>query len=109
VLSRAKPSLWIVITLVLGYVVLFWIRVPVQPAGSTRMIVDHSLQVFVAPPCYNDAKITNNVSESSLSRAEELQYKPDSACTEEALQEVQETFMHILMEKLDIRKGIWDW
>jgi len=109
VLARAKPVLWIGIILMLGYVALFWIRVPVQPAGSTRMIVDHSLQIFVAPPCYNTATITNNVSESNLSRAEELQYKPDSPCTEESLQTAQETLMQLLMEKLGVRKGSWDW
>jgi len=73
------------------------------------MIVDHTLKVYVTPPCYNDATITNNVSESKLSSVKELQYKPDSACTEESLQGVQETFMQILMEKLDIGKGRWDW
>ncbi|WP_152397646.1 hypothetical protein [Paenibacillus cellulositrophicus] len=77
--------------------------------GNTRVILDHSLQWVVTPPCFNSAKVTNNLTESKLSRAEKLQYKPDSTCTEESLAGMKQTLFQILLEKIGAKKGVWDW
>jgi hypothetical protein len=107
--AQVKVISSISIFFVLTVLILLFIRVTVQPPGNTRVILDHSLQWVITPPCFNSAKVTNNLTESKLSRAEKLQYKPDSTCTEESLAGMKETLFQILLEKIGAKKGGWDW
>lgn len=88
---------------------LLFIQITLQPPGNTRVILDHSLQMVITPPCFNSAKITDNLTESKLPRAKKLQYKPDSTCTAESLAGFKETILHVFMEKIGVKKGRWDW
>ncbi|GIP26136.1 hypothetical protein J23TS9_12660 [Paenibacillus sp. J23TS9] len=97
------------ILFVLTVLSLLFIRMTVQPPGNTRVILDHSLQKIIAPPCFNSAEVTNNLTESKLSRADKLQFKPDSACTEKSLAGTKMTLFQILLEKIGVKKGGWDW
>ncbi|MEC0239841.1 hypothetical protein P4H66_08220 [Paenibacillus dokdonensis] len=107
--AQIKVISAISILFVLTVLSLLFIRVTVQPPGNTRVILDHSLQKVITPPCFNSAKVTNNLTESKLSRAEKLQYKPDSTCTEKSLASTKMTLFQILLEKIGAKKGGWDW
>lgn len=106
---RIKIISCISIILLLTMISLHFIRMTVRPSGNTRVILDHSLQMVVAPPCFNSAKVTNNITDSKLSRARKLQYEPDSTCTEESLAGLKMTLLQVLMEKIGAKKGAWDW
>jgi len=88
---------------------LFFIPIHAKPSGQTRMILDHTLQVYVSPPCFNEAQVTNNIAESTLDRAKELQYEADAKCTSDALMSRQMSAMDVLLGSLGIIKGPWDW
>lgn len=72
-----------------------------------RIIVDHSLQAYVAPPCFNDADVTNDLEDTTLGKAVELGYKPESECTESALVGEPRSLLSKLLELLGFIEGQW--
>ncbi|WP_055108834.1 hypothetical protein [Paenibacillus ihumii] len=88
---------------------LFFIPLNVKPSGQTRMILDHTLQVYVSPPCFNEAKLTNNIAESTLAKARELQYEADAKCTTDSLSGQKMSIMDAILSSLGAIKGPWDW
>ncbi|WP_019638321.1 hypothetical protein [Paenibacillus fonticola] len=88
---------------------LLFIRINIKPSGQTRMILDHTLHVYVSPPCFNDAKVTNNIAESTLAKARELQYEADAKCTTDSLLSQKTSIMNALLSSLGMVKGPWDW
>ncbi|MFV8828060.1 hypothetical protein [Alkalihalobacterium sp. APHAB7] len=79
----------------------------VAPANA-RMIVDHSLNVYVAPPCFNEADVTNFLEEVTLKDAIDMEYRPDSDCTESSLIGESRTLISLLLETVGLRTGKWD-
>ncbi|MGG4552060.1 hypothetical protein [Paenibacillus humicus] len=88
---------------------LFFIPINAKPSGQTRMILDHTLHVYVSPPCFDVAQVTNNIAESTLNRAKELQYDADAQCTTDSLMSKKMSVMDALLSSLGIIKGPWNW
>ncbi|MFD3257872.1 hypothetical protein ACE3MQ_04585 [Paenibacillus lentus] len=88
---------------------LFFIPINASPSGQTRMILDHSLHVYVSPPCFNEAQVTNNIAESTLSKARELQYEAEAKCTTDSLMSQKMSLADALFIRLGIVKGPWNW
>ncbi|OLO42758.1 hypothetical protein BTR23_01800 [Alkalihalophilus pseudofirmus] len=78
----------------------------VAPANA-RMIVDHSLNVYVSPPCFNEAEITNFLEEVTYGEALEMGYAPDSPCTENSLIGEPRSLVYQLMEVVGLHMGKW--
>ncbi len=60
------------------------IPVTVEPDQDSRVILDHTLNVYSAPSCFDQAELTNNLEETTLAVASENDFEPESECTEEA-------------------------
>lgn len=88
---------------------LLTIQVTAAPPDDTRMILEHTHRTYISPPCFEQAEKTNNLAETTLKKALEHDYRPESGCTEQSLQPVQVSVFAWLMEKLGIVKGKWDW
>ncbi|GAA0133666.1 hypothetical protein YSY43_05060 [Paenibacillus sp. YSY-4.3] len=88
---------------------LFFIPINAKPSGQTRMILDHTLHVYVSPPCFNEAQVTNNIAESTLGKARELQYEADAQCTADSLMSRKMSVMDVFFSSLGIIKGPWNW
>ncbi|SEL96527.1 hypothetical protein SAMN04488688_107134 [Paenibacillus sp. cl141a] len=73
------------------------------------MILDHTLQVYVAPPCFNDAGLTNNLSETTWDKVKERGYEPESACTSEQMKPVTYTTWNKIKELAGLSPSPWAW
>lgn len=88
---------------------LFAIKVETSPPASTRIILEHTHQTYITPPCYEQAQKTNNLSEADLQKAKDLNYKPESSCTEESLKPIKQPIAYDLAEKLGLKPSGWEW
>lgn len=95
--------------LIIVVICLFTVQNTVHPPGKTRVVLDRTLEVYVAPPCFNQAEVTNNLVDSTLDSANRLKYKPDSACTEQALQGIKKPLYTVILETAGLRKNHWKW
>lgn len=87
---------FVIIVIIFAIIGSFIKTMPVAPPNA-RIIVDHSLKVYVAPPCFNDAEVTNFLEETTYERALELGYEPESSCTEQAVTDKPRSlFVHVL-------------
>jgi hypothetical protein len=62
------------------------IPISVNPPGDTRVIIDHTQKVYSAPECFDQADLTNNLEETSIEHALDLEYSSESSCTDQELQ-----------------------
>lgn len=88
---------------------IFFFPLPFHPPGDTRIILDHTLRVYVAPPCFNDAALTNYLTETTWSKAREKGYEPESACTAERMKPTESTIWNKLREMAGLIPSSWRW
>ncbi|UOE96009.1 hypothetical protein [Alkalihalobacillus sp. LMS39] len=86
----------------------FLIQTTPKAPMNTRMIVDHTYGVYIAPPCFNDAEVTNYLEETTLGRAIETGYEPESICTENSLTAENQPWIYNMFEKIGFIQGKWD-
>jgi hypothetical protein len=98
-----------VVGLIILIVGLFTIEVETSPATSTRIIVEHTYKTYITPSCYEQAQKTNNISEVDLAKAQELNYKPESSCTEDSLKPIKQPIAYAIAEKLGLKQSKWTW
>lgn len=106
---RKRASLYGIgaLTVILLFIVL--VPLPYPPSGDTRMILDHTLQVYVAPPCFTNDGFTNFLSETTWAEVKKTDYKPESACTEDKLQPVKRTIWNRVLEAAGLVPSPWKW
>ncbi|WII39833.1 hypothetical protein [Paenibacillus thiaminolyticus] len=108
-LSRKKG--WIAViaaAIVIG--ALFVVPVTLHPPDSTRIILEHTYQTYITPPCYDRAEVTNNLAEGALKHLKDYpSYSPESACTRDSLEPQKATAIVWLGQMMGISKGPWDW
>lgn len=104
-----KRMTFFVIGLVVLVTCLFAIKIESAPSPGTRIILEHTNQTYITPPCYEGAQKTNNIAEADLQKAKETNYKPESSCTEQSLQPVNLPIAYVIAEKLGLKKSSWDW
>lgn len=106
---KKKAVLGILIVLILLIGVSLFVPININPPANTKIILEHTYKTYIAPPCFDQAQATNNLGESNLGKALELNYKADSSCTEDHLKPVQKLVIQILAEKIGLISGNWDW
>lgn len=102
--------LWLIVTVLLGLVILtsFFISRTVQPSLDTRVVLEHTYKTYIAPSCFETAEATNFLEESTLGNAQTLDYKPHSACTEDALEAENNSLFISLLKEIGIIDKKWD-
>lgn len=96
----------ILIFLVLG----FTVKATSYPPDDTRIILEHTHQVYIAPPCFEEANPTNNVDETTLEKAKQTDYEIQAPCTEKMLAGVREPIFINWFKKIGLLKSTnWDW
>ncbi|MFA9455730.1 hypothetical protein ACERJO_03050 [Halalkalibacter sp. AB-rgal2] len=79
-----KKGTWIFISLAgILLIIGFTLPITVHPSADTRTIVDHTLHVYSAPECFDQADLTNNLEETTYQNANELEYESESSCTDD--------------------------
>lgn len=97
---------------IVGIIILFGIigslikTTPIAPPYA-RMIIDHTLKVYIAPPCFNAADVTNFLEETTFEHAAELEYSPESSCTEQAVIGEPRSLLDGVLEWIGLKEGKW--
>ncbi|WP_227935046.1 hypothetical protein [Alkalihalobacillus deserti] len=84
--------IWLVVAIAL-IIFGFTIEVTVTPSDETRVIIDHTQKVYSAPACYDQAELTNNLEETTLGHAKDLEYVSESNCTEKEFSGEKKPFL----------------
>ncbi|MHA6252739.1 hypothetical protein [Oceanobacillus sp. CAU 1775] len=98
-------SLGILLFLVFG----FTIKTVSYPPDNTRIILEHTYETYIAPPCFEGANTTNNLEETTLQKAKQLNYEIQSPCSKKKLEEVSEPLLQHWLRKIGLLKSEWDW
>ncbi|MBU8907823.1 hypothetical protein [Desertibacillus haloalkaliphilus] len=88
-------------------IVAFFIKITPTAPDQTRMIIDHTHHVYVSPPCFDQAELTNYLEETTLEKALATGYEPESACTEASLVGEPRSIAIALFEKVGLVEPNW--
>ncbi|GEM_PF-2403058 len=61
------------------------VPLPMAPPGGTRMVLDHTQQIYIAPPCFEQANATNYLTETTWKEARQRGYTAEPSCTAERM------------------------
>lgn len=80
------------------------------PSPNARVVLEHTYRTYIAPSCFEESDPTNFIEDSTLERARELGYPPDTACTEKAFQGNRDSFFVDFLKEVGIfDKETPDW
>ncbi|PSL50804.1 hypothetical protein B0H94_10280 [Salsuginibacillus halophilus] len=84
--------------------------VPVQLSAppDARIVLDHTNETYVAPACFNDADVTNNLTETTYAEAKRVEYTPESVCTEHELTAQEVPLFMALLQWLGLVSHPWE-
>ncbi|SFP03774.1 hypothetical protein [Salibacterium halotolerans] len=85
----------------------FFIPVHLQAPTNVRVILDHTNQVYVSPPCFNDAELSNFLEEATYGEASKEGYEPASSCTSSSLTEQNVTIHEALLKLAGLKQSKW--
>ncbi|MBD2847734.1 hypothetical protein IDH44_21285 [Paenibacillus sp. IB182496] len=102
-MMRKKAQIVLLVTALLLVVAAF-VRVPVGPPADTRMVLDHTHKIYIAPACFEQSASTNYLTEATLGEALGTGYEPESACTTVALEPRPLSLWNIVLQTIGLRK-----
>lgn len=94
------------LAVILLIISLSFIQISTKAPDNTRLIIDHSHKIYVAPPCFDDADVTNYLEESTLEQALKINYSPEGTCTEESLVNKVPIIVYLL-EAIGVKESRW--
>lgn len=97
-------SLLLIVLIIIGFV----IPIETLPSRDTRIILEHTYQTYIAPICFEQSNPTNFIEEATLEKAQELNYPPHDACTEEALKAEKDSLFISLLKDMNLIDKKWD-
>jgi len=100
---------WVGISLTLVLITLLVVPLPFAPPNDTRMILDHTHEVYIAPPCFNEAEATNYLTETTWDKVQEKDYVSNSDCTAKLMEPVKYSLLKRIGEKLGLMASDWSW
>lgn len=99
---------FLTITIIAVIVIIFGLSLVLErntkPSADTRIILEHTHKTYIAPSCFEESNPTNFLEESTLEKAQTLNYKPSSACTEEALIHKKDRLLISILKEIGIIK-----
>jgi len=109
-MNKKRISMLIGLIAAAALLVFFFLPRENSPSPSTRVILEHTHHTYIAPSCFDEADATNFLEDSTLEKAEELQYPPHSTCTEESFKGNNDSPFISLLKELGIKeKDSMDW
>lgn len=100
-----KGIIGLVVVLII-VVLSFVIQISAEAPSNTRLIIDNMHKVYVSPPCFDAADLTNYIEESTLEQAQKINYAPEGKCTEESLTNKVSLAVYIL-ESIGLKESVW--
>lgn len=107
---KKKITLGVALLIAGILIALFFLPRDNQPGPNTRVVLEHNYRTYIAPSCFEQADPTNFLEESTLEHAREINYPPNSECTEEAFKGNNDSLFVNLMKELGVmEKESKDW
>jgi len=106
-----KIKLFFVVLIVLiGLLLISSFLIPreTKPSPETRIILEHTYSTYIAPKCFEQSNPTNFLEESTLEKAQELNYEPHDSCTEAELESEDDSLFISLLKDIGLLKHKWD-
>ena len=97
-------SLLIIVTILIS----LFITRETLPSSDTRIILEHTYKSYIAPVCFEESNATNFLEDSTLQKAQDLNYKPHNSCTENALKAENDSLFKSILKEIDIIDKKWD-
>lgn len=106
---KKKNRLLGVLIIFLGmfFISSFFIPKETKPSPSTRVILENTYKTYIAPICFQQSNATNWIEEATLEKAKELNYKPHSSCTENALKAEKDRLIISILKEVGILENKW--
>ncbi|EGQ19273.1 hypothetical protein HMPREF9372_3741 [Sporosarcina newyorkensis 2681] len=107
---KMKSKLFISVPILIVLLVLVGFIIPriTQPSSDTRIVLEHTYRTYIVPSCFEESDATNFLEESTIQKARELNYKPHSSCTEDALKGDKDRLIVSLLKEIGIVDKKWD-
>lgn len=80
------------------------IKIDTPPSNDTRIILEHTYETYIAPPCFEQSDATNFLEESTLEHAEDIGYELHDVCTEDELKEERNSVLIHLLKQMGLLK-----
>ncbi|GAA0433046.1 hypothetical protein GCM10008983_07100 [Lentibacillus halophilus] len=105
-----KKRMWEIIIAIVGMIVVIGFFIPAEttPSADTRIILEHTKKTYIAPPCFKQSNPTNNLADSTLGEANELNYKANGTCTKNAFKSEDDSLLMNLFKNMGIVAKKWD-
>lgn len=107
-MSGRRIVTWLVIVICSLIIIGFLVPSETKPSETTRVILEHYEETYIAPVCFEDAEVSNNIEETTLKHAKEVNYAPDSSCTEDALKPEKNSLIISWLKNIGLLSKQWD-
>lgn len=109
-MRKMKSKLLIVFPILIVMLVFIGFFIPrvTLPSSDTRVILEHTYKTYIVPSCFEESDATNFLEESTLQKAQQLNFKPHSSCTEDALRAEKDRLIVSLLREVGIVDKKWD-
>lgn len=102
-----KISIWIIGIIIIVGVAGLVIPIKTIAPKDTRVILEHTHETFIAPPCFDQSDATNNIAGADLKTAKKNNYSANDACTESSLTE-KDNLLTAFLKNIGILNNKWD-
>ncbi|MBS4190403.1 hypothetical protein KHA94_09355 [Bacillus sp. FJAT-49705] len=100
--KKNRLFIWMIVFICIVVIASFFIPWTTKPSGETRVILEHTYKTYIAPLCFETSNATNFLEESTLQSAQDLDYKPHSSCTEDALKAENDSLFESILKEIGI-------
>ncbi|WP_018921380.1 hypothetical protein [Salsuginibacillus kocurii] len=103
-----KPLILFTVAILVLFSVALIVPITLSAPPDTRMIVDHTHEVYIAPQCFDQADTTNYLEETTWGGAQSTDYSAESECTDQAMTDEGVPIIHALLQTLGVIPSKWD-
>lgn len=104
-MKHHKKKKWLIAilgSLTLLFILSFMIDTETDPPEDTVVIFEKTKQMYIAPPCFEQANVTNNLAQGPLKKAKKRDYRVQTPCSKKALTPKKEPIMIKLLKSIGI-------
>lgn len=106
-MNKMKKTIIGLIVILLIISLGFVIQISAKAPDSTRVIIDHIHEVYVSPPCFDQAELTNYLEETTLGQAVKINYEAEGSCTEQSLMK-KDSLIGVVLESIGVKVSVWE-
>lgn len=101
-MTKKRWILLSVLIISIGFLIIFFLPRDNGPSLTSRVVLEHTYQTYIAPSCFEQENPTNFLEDATLADAEQLGYPPNSDCTREAFEGNRDSMFQIFMKEFEV-------